>query len=564
VNATPSRYNTVSVATNSTGVDPIAAATQQSFNTFYVVAMDNSDNINWSSYASIQFECNTPAPGTPTTPEIFDTSNRDLQKYSIALSWTEPEETGAGFSGYIIERSLDGIDFVQIGTSAGTSYIDAGLQSKPYYYRLKSKDNSGNISAPSTVISLTPTGKFTSAPSITVDAEVETKVSTASIRWVTDREASSFVEIGETVGYGLTQGQFDFVTDHYVDIAGLKADTVYHYRVKFVDEDGNIGYSNDHTLTTQPAPRVVGVEISEVRLTTAFISWRTTAPAESSIKFGKNSNYSSVIPNVSGGFTTAHAIMLTELDHSSVYHLAILIKDIDGNEVLSDDYSFETQKYPVVSMVRMEPVAGASTATMKFSWETNVPTSSIIRYLPEGGKTDEVMSSRLNTQHVLKVSGLLDNTFYNVTVEGHDQFGNLAKSENQRFKTDYDTRAPKVFSVSSETEIAGFGVEAKGQLAVSWETDEPATSQVEYGVGSGGAYTSKTQEDATLSTSHVVIISDLKASSPYHFRTISKDDSGNEGGSAQYATLTPQSSSSVFDAIFGALNNVFGWLFEDL
>ncbi len=575
VNAIPSENNSVQISVNNPPsnvtidgeghviLDSITAASQQGLNTFYVVAMDDTENINFNNYEQIQFECNTPAPGSPTSVKIFDTSDREEQEYSIALSWKEPTFTGVGFSGYIIERSDDNNHFDVIGAGSSPSFIDIELESRTYYYRVLSKDNSGNVSAPSTVVSIVPTGKYTTPPELTDGPTIEYKISSAKVSWLTDREASSFVEIGENTNYGLTQGQFDFLKKHEVNLDNLKPDTIYHYRVKYVDQDGNIGYSADSTFKTEPAPRAANVEIFDIRLTTAVINWNTTAPAECSVLIGKNSNYSTTIENVSGGFTKSHSVRLSDLEHSSLYHFAIRIKDIDDNEVISDDYSFETLKFPKVSLVRLEPIKDASTATMKFTWTTNVPTTSVIEYTPQGGRTQEAVSSKLITTHELTIPGLQDNTPYVVQILGRDQFGNQPISDRQTFKTDFDTRPPKVSNVTSESEILGYGLEAKGQLVVYWETDEPSTSQVEFGIGSNSSsYTNKTQEDTNYVTSHVVIVSDLKTSAPYHIRTASKDQSGNVGYSEDRSTLIGQASNSVFDIIVETLNATLGWLFR--
>jgi hypothetical protein len=246
----------------------IPAATLQGFNYIYVVAVDQSGKVSYSSgnIATIGFECNTPAPGTPTNVELFDTSNKAAAKYSITVNWAEPAFKGVGFKLYNIERSTDGNIYTNVGTSSGTSFVNTGLTSSKYYYRVISEDNSGNTSAASGAVNMIPTGRYTTPPEIAIQPEVTAKVTTASLRWVTDRVANSFVEIGEDVQYGLTQGQFDLVTDHKVSIAGLKPSTVYHYRVKFQDPDGNIGYSADNVFATAPAPRVERVAIQDIRL----------------------------------------------------------------------------------------------------------------------------------------------------------------------------------------------------------------------------------------------------------------------------------------------------------
>ena len=78
------------------------------------------------------------------------------------------------------------------------------------------------------------------------------------------------------------------------------------------------------------------------------------------------------------------------------------------------------------------------------------------------------------------------------------------------------------------------------QLIISWNTDEPATSQVEYGDGTGIDYSQKTQEDSNLTINHLVIIPNLTSSKVYHLRALSNDKANNQGKSIDTVTITPK------------------------
>jgi len=72
---------------------------------------------------------------------------------------------------------------------------------------------------------------------------------------------------------------------------------------------------------------------------------------------------------------------------------------------------------------------------------------------------------------------------------------------------------------------------------VTWTTDEPATSQLDYGLT--GAWGSTTTLDSTLSTSHAVILSGLTANTLYHLRAKSQDAAANlaNGSDTTFTTL---------------------------
>jgi hypothetical protein len=73
---------------------------------------------------------------------------------------------------------------------------------------------------------------------------------------------------------------------------------------------------------------------------------------------------------------------------------------------------------------------------------------------------------------------------------------------------------------------------------VTWASDEPATSQVEYGPTTG--YGQLTYLDTALVASHSFTLNSLQPQSTYHFRVHSRDRAGNEtvSGDNSFVTLT--------------------------
>jgi beta-lactamase superfamily II metal-dependent hydrolase len=71
---------------------------------------------------------------------------------------------------------------------------------------------------------------------------------------------------------------------------------------------------------------------------------------------------------------------------------------------------------------------------------------------------------------------------------------------------------------------------------ISWTTDEPADSVVEYGT-SPGNYTS-TSSDIALATDHSIPVTGLTHATTYYFRVLSTDESGNTATSDEYSFTT--------------------------
>ncbi|MEK7096286.1 MAG: fibronectin type III domain-containing protein [Patescibacteria group bacterium] len=71
---------------------------------------------------------------------------------------------------------------------------------------------------------------------------------------------------------------------------------------------------------------------------------------------------------------------------------------------------------------------------------------------------------------------------------------------------------------------------------ITWITDEPATSQVNYGPTDD--YTDSSDSDATLTTSHSATITGLLANTGYHYQVFSNDGAGNGTSSGDNTFLT--------------------------
>ncbi len=98
---------------------------------------------------------------------------------------------------------------------------------------------------------------------------------------------------------------------------------------------------------------------------------------------------------------------------------------------------------------------------------------------------------------------------------------------------------------------------------ISWTTNKPASTQVQYDEGVvGGTYSKKSIEDDTLNTSHTVIIKDLNPSTTYHFKLVSKDKRGNKTDSKDYTFVTPTKEKSILQLIIRSLEETFSWVKE--
>jgi len=116
-------------------------------------------------------------------------------------------------------------------------------------------------------------------------------------------------------------------------------------------------------------------------------------------------------------------------------------------------------------------------------------------------------------------------TAYNTALTGTARMDDFAIN-----MTPPDLTPPKISQVTAQN-ITSNGVQIK------WQTNEPADSQVEYGLAKLYGKTSK--RDSILIASHEAQLGALQANTTYHYRARSKDAAGNLALSGDFVFATP-------------------------
>lgn len=561
INVVPTANNSVSTALKAAG--PSAFATQKGENLFFVVAEDESGNIEWGNYAVTSFEADTSNPPIPGTVQIFDTSDRENSKYGIAVKWARPDGIdAANFDGFVIYRSEDNVTFTEIAKTTGSAYVDSGeillpsgdttLESKLYYYYVKSKDKTSNYSASSSTVSIVPTGKYTTAPKLVGTPSFTTQSFQATFQWATDRVASSFIEYGKSISLGETTGQVDSVTSHEVLVKGLDAGTKYFYSVKYIDPDGNIGTSNVDTFTTLDPPVISDVTVTDIGLNTAYVNWTTNVSATCTLDYGAYS-----IKETSAG--SGHVQKIDKLQPASQYQAQIECIDGDLNTFSSDQYTFSTPEEPVVSEVTIENKENVDLPTITIAYKTNVPTSTLIYYKKEGESSRTYLNEELTLEHSAEVSDLDPAVEYAISVTGSDQYNIQARPFEQKLTTRTDSRPPKILSNKSMGRVSGRGNNAQANVYIKLETDEPSRIHVAYAKGIVTKSFEQSTSDDALNTYHLITIP-AQAGDVYSYQIEAFDEAGNKTVTDAVTVAVEQSKANATEVITRTFLNNFGWI----
>ncbi len=144
---------------------------------------------------------------------------------------------------------------------------------------------------------------------------------------------------------------------------------------------------------------------------------------------------------------------------------------------------------------------------------------------------------------------------HTLSVRAKDAANNVATSTGIGVTVANDSVPPVITAINA-------GSIQSNAATITWTTDEPATTQVEFGTST--AYGSLTTLNSTLSTGHSQVPSGLNPSTTYHYRVLSRDASGNAAASPDFSftttagTGTPQTLVGISSTLTNLDNNPAG------
>ncbi|MFH1571689.1 MAG: fibronectin type III domain-containing protein, partial [Gemmatimonadota bacterium] len=317
------------------------------------------------------------------------------------------------------------------------------------------------------------------------------------------------------------------VLKHDVRLTGLSPFTIYVYRVRSTDGDGNSsvwrgGYFVTHGRPDEDPPRIVLGPRVTAAPQRALIYWETDEPSNSFVQYSPNADYSGDIRVTGAELVTAHEVWLEGLTAGATYYYRVRSTDGDGNISPLKAGRFQT---PVDDddppQILAGPRVSHRSATMALIWwTTDEASTSRVEYGLSEDYGRSVEEGDLVQEHLLFVSNLTPRTAYHFRVVSEDAGGNRAVSADQSLVTgaESDTRPPGLvrppYLVKRHHDRVTFCL----------ELDEEVRGQVEYGTTSEYG---QVLELAHFRRQHTVTLGGLAPSVEYHCRAYLVDVAGN-------------------------------------
>ncbi|MBI3621533.1 MAG: hypothetical protein HY208_05025 [Nitrospirae bacterium] len=415
---------------------------------------------------------------TPPTVSITVPTSGSTVSGTITASANASDNIGVAG----VQFTLDGVNLgaedatAPYAISWNTTISTAG----PHSLTAVARDGAGN-SATSGSVTVTVMNDVT-PPAIFTIAASAISSSGATITWTTDEPADSQVDYGPTAAYGgSTALNTSLVTSHSQTLSGLAAGALYHYRVTSRDAAGNAAASGDSTFTTLAGGSGVNTGL---------------------IGYWKLDDGSGATAADSSGNGNTGALLNGPAWTTGRINQALSFDGVD--DYVNIPQTAALNGYPLTIAVWMK------TTTTGLQGIVN-------KYLPGSRNGYQLFTSggNLCAWYFTDASNYIwDGTGCTLQTSGYN--------DNQWHHV--------VLSVVTASSINESGA------TITWTTDEPADSQVEYGPTT--VYGASTTMNPILAVAHSHILSGLTPSTLYHYRVKSKDAAGNLAVSGDFTFTT--------------------------
>jgi len=209
-------------------------------------------------------------------------------------------------------------------------------------------------------------------------------------------------------------------------------------------------------------------------------------------------------------------------------------------------FCYSGKPFPTINEIALEiseiTVTDITTNSANINWNSNILSSGTVEYGIDINYGNSALHDGLLISHVVNLTNLSPATLYHFRVISNDNQGNSITSADGTFTTlTEDLEPPEI----SNIKVINITLTS---TTVTWDTNESATSKIEYGLDTN--YGTNSSSD-TYSTTHSIDLTSLSSATLYHFRVSGKDEKANENVSLDntFTTLTPDTTPPVISNV---------------
>jgi hypothetical protein len=259
---------------------------------FQFASVDAAGNIAENSASELAFTTLDEPDSTP--PMRITELESSVGSAAVRLNWS-PNNDSLDVSGYTIERSIDGGDFVYlVGPLKTLTYTDHSVRiGSQYEYRILVRDVSaqGNLSAPSDTVSVSPS--LLDAPGAPAAMVFDTTADSQPLLEVSNAAANSraitsysFVvavdtDLTQIVTTGTNVAEGDAVTSYRIPY-DMQQGRIYYWAAKAIDAEGFAGpLGATASFVIDTTYRLTAVSLSSFAATgvgrSVIVTWETAS-----------------------------------------------------------------------------------------------------------------------------------------------------------------------------------------------------------------------------------------------------------------------------------------------
>jgi hypothetical protein len=212
----------------------------------------------------------------------------------------------------------------------------SGLTSANFMIKAYTGGGGGQPPPPPTIVMTAPAAGATLTGTLVVSATASAGAGVASVQFRLD---------GVNLGSAVTGVGPSYTTSWNTTTASNASHVL---SAVVTDTAGNTALSASLSVLVSnksSAPVITNVTAASITSSSAIIAWITSVPADSQVAYGPTAAYGALSP-LAPALVASHAVTLSALAASSVYHFQVLSHNSQGTLARSADFTFKTAAAP--------------------------------------------------------------------------------------------------------------------------------------------------------------------------------------------------------------------------